>query len=68
MKVCAVNKKINFLPCVVIGECFPIDTLKLQKSSLLSGLNQEVTTTWTKSSGGSSLGISCASPLESPNV
>lgn len=42
------NKKISFLPGVIIGEWLPIDTLKLQQSSPLSGSDLEVTTAWSK--------------------
>lgn len=46
------NKKISFLLGVIIGEWLPIDTLKLQQSSPLSGSDLEVTTAWSKSGGG----------------
>lgn len=53
------NKKISFLLGVIIGEWLPIDTLKLQQSSPLSGSDLEVTTAWSKSGGrgGDCLGI-----------
>ena len=39
------------MPHVVIGEHSPIDTFKLQQSSPLSGLDQEVSTLWSKGWG-----------------
>ena len=50
------NKKISFLLGIIIGEWLPIDTLKLQQNSPLSGSYWEVNTVWSKMKG-SCLGI-----------
>ena len=60
------NKKISFLQGVIIGEWLPIDTLKLQQSSPLSGSDLEVTTVWSKGGRGED-GWESNSSLVSPN-